>query len=505
MMQKFSFVTLYNVIGCAVVLLSTSAFGGQPMPHSPTNQLPTNQRPATQFPVTRLVATGDIMLAREVQREIQQKNGQSPWHNMQTFFAGADWVMGNFEAGISEQNNCEKTDHLCFSVPSKSLGYLKEAGFTALGIENNHSADTGQNARHQTSAAIIKAGMSALDYEQSPGFFRSHDHIFSFITLTNVPDKSGFKVDIPSNELRQKIRLAKSLSHWLIVNIHWGAELADWPQPNQKMMANWLIEQGVDVIIGHHPHVIQPAECIKGKPVFFSLGNHVFDQKYPQTKQGLIADCNVNESILSCGGVETTTPAHSSFPALSEKSKTDNALGNCRVQKSKSLIIDGYTIRPKLAHRQFMSGDLILEATQSGKKGWALAARHLLSAEPAQFLHQNKKENFLVTLETHQSSIDKELGPRPYVYKVTDHGLVAKWRGSALAWPLIDIALISTPDNNLDYLCALHRKDSFITLNPNTKETRTAVYQWNGFGFSGADEPALDNKCQRKFDSAQTE
>ena len=152
-----------------------------------------------------------------------------------------------------------------------------------------------------------------------------------------------------------------------------------------------------------------------------------------------------------------------------------------------------------------MSGDLILEATQSGKKGWALAARHLLSAEPAQFLHQNEKGNFLVTLETHQSSIDKELGPRPYVYKVTDHGLVAKWRGSALAWPLIDIALISTPGNHLDHLCALHRKDSFITLNPNTKETRTAVYQWNGFGFSGADEPALDNECQRKFDNTQTE
>lgn len=408
--------------------------------------------------------------------------------------------MGNFEAGISEQNNCATTDHLCFSVPSTMLNYLQKAGFTALGIENNHSADTGQNARQQTSAAIVNAGMSALGYEQSPGFFRSHDHIFSFITLTNVPDKTGFKVDAPSHDLRQKIRLAKSLSDWLIVNIHWGAELADWPQPNQKMMANWLIEQGVDVIIGHHPHVIQPVECVKGKPVFFSLGNHVFDQKYPQTKQGLIADCKVTKNLLLCNGIETTTPAHSSFPELSEQPKTYNALEHCGVPQSEPLLIDGYTIRPKLAHKQFMSGDLVLEATQSGKKGWVLAARHLLSAESAQFLHRDTNEHFLLTLENHHSSIDKEMGPRPYVYKVTEHGLVAKWRGSALAWPLIDAALIPAPDDRADYLCALHRKDSFIALNPDNTETRTSVYEWNGFGFSGTEDPSLDNQCLRKFD-----
>lgn len=451
-------------------------------------------------PTTRLVMTGDIMLAREVQREIQRKNNLSPWHGMKAFFNDADWVMGNFEAGVTDHNNCAATDHLCFAVPPRSLDYLKNAGFTALGIENNHSADTGENAREQTRAAIITAGMSALDYEHSPGFYRNHNYIFSFIALSNVADKNGFKIDVPSNELRQKIRLAKSLSDWLIVNIHWGAELADWPQPNQKAMAEWLIDQGVDVIIGHHPHVIQPVECIKGKPVFFSLGNHVFDQKYPQTKQGLIADCKAKDNELSCSGVQTVTPANSAFPVLAAKNLISiKNLEQCRVQKSKPLVIDHYQIRPKLAHKQFVDGDLVLEATQSGKKGWILAARQLLSAEPATFHHQQKEENFLVTLETHHSSIDKELGPRPYVYKVTDHGLVAKWRGSALAWPLIDAAVISEPDKNINYLCALHRKDSFITLNPDTSKTRTAVYQWNGFGFSGIENETLNKKCLTTF------
>jgi hypothetical protein len=457
-------------------------------------------------PTTRLVMTGDILLAREVQREIARKQEQSPWRAIKTYLNGADWVMGNFEASVSDEKTCPPTDHLCFVVPSKSLGYLKGAGFTAVGIENNHSADAGEHARQKTFSAITEAGISAIDYEHSPGFYRSHNHIISFIALSNVPDKSGFKIDIPAHELRQKIRLAKSFSDWLIINIHWGAELADWAQPNQKAMAAWLIDQGVDVIIGHHPHVVQPVECIKGKPVFFSLGNHVFDQKYPQTKRGLIADCKINANELSCTGTETLTPTNSAFPTLTNnKAIAAKILENCRVPNTKPLVIDGYTIRPKLAHKQFMSGDIVLEATMPGKKGWMLAARHLLSAEHAQFQHQDKEENFFVTLETHHSSIDKELGPRPYVYKVTDHGLVAKWRGSALAWPLIDAALLSTqgstPGSTLDYLCALHRKDSFITLNPDTKETRTAVYLWNGFGFSGVDEPVLDNECRKKFNN----
>lgn len=481
MTVTLSLASFCRIIGCSAMLL---------LPHFSF----------ADEPSTRLVMTGDIMLAREVQREIQRKNNQSPWRDMKAFFNDADWVMGNFEAGVSAHNNCAATDHLCFAVPPQSLDYLKDAGFTALGIENNHSADTGENARAQTRTAITAAGISAIDYEHSPGFYRSHNYIFSFITLSNVADKTGFKVDIPSNELRQKIRLAKSFSDWLIVNIHWGAELADWPQPNQKAMAEWLIDQGVDVIIGHHPHVIQPAECIKGKPVFFSLGNHVFDQKYPQTKQGLIADCKANTNELSCTGVKTTTPTNSAFPTLAPQNmESTNNLEKCSVQSTKPLVVDNYKIRPRLAHKQFISGDLILEATKPGKKGWILAARHLLSAEPAHFYHQQKEEEFLITLETHHSSIDKEMGPRPYVYKVTDHGLVAKWRGSALAWPLVDTAVISTPETNIDYLCALHRKDSFVTLDPNTTATRTAVYQWNGFGFSGMEDVTLNKECLNIF------
>jgi poly-gamma-glutamate synthesis protein (capsule biosynthesis protein) len=75
------------------------------------------------------------------------------------------------------------------------------------------------------------------------------------------------------------MRLARSLAELVVVYIHWGSELLDWPNTGQREAAGWLIQNGADVIVGHHPHVVQTPECVRGRPVFFSLGNHVFDQR----------------------------------------------------------------------------------------------------------------------------------------------------------------------------------------------------------------------------------
>jgi hypothetical protein len=94
-----------------------------------------------------------------------------------------------------------------------------------------------------------------------------------------------------------------------------------------------------------------------------------------------------------------------------------------------------------------------------------------------QKLAGSKGPDYLFTLEEHPSSIDGEEGVRPYVYEVLAGGLVARWRGSALAWPLLDAALLPEQDG---VLCALHRRDSFLVLQPTATGVRTAAYRWNG-------------------------
>jgi hypothetical protein len=81
---------------------------------------------------------------------------------------------------------------------------------------------------------------------------------------------------------------------------------------------------------------------------------------------------------------------------------------------------------------------------------------------------------------------------RPHVYDVGTRGLVARWRGTALAWPLID-AMVDAQGR----VCALHRGDSFIRLDPTDTTTRTMRYQWNGFGFSAV--PDRGRECSKMF------
>jgi poly-gamma-glutamate synthesis protein (capsule biosynthesis protein) len=149
-----------------------------------------------------------------------------------------------------------------------------------------------------------------------------------------------------------------------------------------------------------------------------------------------------------------------------------------------------------------VSGIFVLEGV-SAQEGaservlWRSPARSLLAIESGRLAPE--RPAMLFTIERHVSPIDDEDGPRPYVYDVTPHGLVARWRGSALAWPLLDATLIADATGRA-YVCALHRGDSFVMLdNADPAEPRTQVYAWNGFGFSGVADGDLTKRCAGKF------
>ena len=107
-----------------------------------------------------------------------------------------------------------------------------------------------------------------------------------------------------------------------------------------------------------------------------------------------------------------------------------------------------------------------------------------------------------LSLERHASPIDSERDPRPYMYEVGPHGFIARWRGSALAWPLLDAPLLPGSGG---VLCALHRLDSFLVLSPGSTGTRVAAYRWNGFGFDGIADPGIVSQCHVLLDEESVE
>jgi poly-gamma-glutamate synthesis protein (capsule biosynthesis protein) len=138
----------------------------------------------------------------------------------------------------------------------------------------------------------------------------------ALIAITTVPAADGGVQEVPSGRVLEKLRLAKSQAGLVIVSIHWGNELVPWPSGDQRKQAAWLIDNGADLVLGHHPHVIQAPQCIAGRPVFFSLGNHVFDQANPKTKEGVIADCLVTGGRLHCRAIRTHTSPGTTVPRL---------------------------------------------------------------------------------------------------------------------------------------------------------------------------------------------
>jgi poly-gamma-glutamate synthesis protein (capsule biosynthesis protein) len=436
----------------------------------------------------RLLFTGDIMTSRLVKVEMRDRKA-SPWADFAELFHSASLVGGNFEGAIGDDTACPPANKLCFAVAESSLKTIQQAGFHLVTAENNHSGDLGRGGRAQTTAAFQGSGLLALDFESSPQFFRFDRVTVAIVAITMIRAADGRVQQIPTVELAQKIRLARQLANLVVVSVHWGNELQDWPTDIQQQQARWLIEHGADLIVGHHPHVVQTPECVEGRPVFFSLGNHLFDQKYAETKEGLIADCKIHEGRLLCGGLSTHTDDGTAYPTLTGRSRSsDQALANCSPELGSGVQIGGAAIRPEPWAADQPANGIVLDGYLGDRLQWQSRRQQLVSL---QLVRTMASEPLLLSLERHPSSIDDEMGLRPYVYAIGPHGLVARWRGSALAWPLIDA--IATKEG---VLCALHRGDSFLLSDPETKATRIAAYRWNGFGFTGIETPS---ECKLAF------
>jgi hypothetical protein len=433
---------------------------------------------------------GDILLSRNVKEEFQTRK-TFPWENMKPLFHSADLVVGNLEGAVGDINDQVNSplDSPVFPIDPTDIPMLAEAGFKVLTIENNHSFDLGLTGKKNTVEALQKNGLIPSYLKNSPRFFTYKDVVISLISLNIVSGRDSSKNQIPSIEIEQKLRLARSLSNIVIVSIHWGSELLEWPNREQRETAGWLVKNGADIIIGSHPHVIQKPELIEGKPVFFSLGNHLFDQKYPHTKEGLVVDIRISNGKFSCNGILTHTQRNSFYPEISDTFDFQFEPIPYRINPLK---INGYTLKPKSV-TDACENNIILQAFQNNQLVWNSHPLSLFSVSSCKLDGENE---YLFALEKHFSNMDNEMNVRPYVYSLDNKGLIARWRGSALAWPLID-AQISPADKKV--LCALHRGDSFIKLDKSVKNTRIGAYKWNGFGFKGISDSIACKACEELY------
>jgi len=231
-------------------------------------------------PQTTLIAVGDIMLGRYCNVQmLQNKDFKYPFLKTADFISSADITFGNLEAPIVE--NCPTTETgMIFCSRPESVEGLKHAGFDILSIANNHILNYGQKGLDQTKSLLAQNNI----------FPSANDLIVKKTNNINFGFLSFDLLTYPNSPVLKKIKDSVSKVDILIVSLHWGNEYQKKPAEWQKTLAHQAVDAGAKIIIGHHPHVTQPAEKYNNGLVLYSLGNFVFDQPWSEeTKKGEIA------------------------------------------------------------------------------------------------------------------------------------------------------------------------------------------------------------------------
>jgi len=268
-----------------------------------------------------LIFVGDIMLSRAVNKKILEKEGNFhfPFLKVSSLLNEADIACGNLENPISDRGTRVGSIY-SFRADPEVVNGLRYAGFDCLSLANNHIWDYGSQALVDTltylsSSSISGIGAGINEKEaNSAKFIDRKGSRFAFLAYTDLyPETLYADEDSPgisrfSEEVMQKeIAYIKNnkLADIITVLLHWGVEYESRSRKSQQVLARSLIDSGANLVIGHHPHVVQETERYKDGFIAYSLGNFVFDQNFStSTMTGLALKVEViNSSIKNVTGI----------------------------------------------------------------------------------------------------------------------------------------------------------------------------------------------------------
>ncbi|KKQ86536.1 MAG: Capsule biosynthesis protein CapA [Berkelbacteria bacterium GW2011_GWA2_38_9] len=283
----------------------------------------------------RLLFVGDIMLSRGVADQINRNQDYIyPFQDVKDFLKSADVTFGNLEGPISDRGT--ELGHLySFRALPKSIDGLTAAGFDILSLANNHAFDWGIEALTDTTHRlrtqkinVVGAGQNFQEAYQ-PTILNIKGQKIAFLAATDIPPenaeatltKAGIAWMKPEI-ISQEIQKLKSKVDLIIVSMHSGKEYQNRSNTSQQKFARLMIDAGANLVIGHHPHVIQEYEKYKNGHVFYSLGNFVFDQNWSdQTSIGQVVEISIKQRILSINTYQAQISKSTFQPQISQNSK----------------------------------------------------------------------------------------------------------------------------------------------------------------------------------------
>jgi poly-gamma-glutamate synthesis protein (capsule biosynthesis protein) len=277
--------------------------------------------PDEQLPV-KLVMVGDIMMDRGVKRSIDANFGGDfsvLFANTQ-YLKDADIAFGNLEGPIAESGR-NVGSRFSFRMMPVVAGTLGDAGFDVVSFANNHVGDWDRSAFDETllqlKEAQIQYAGAGTNYADAttPRVIDVRGMKIGFLAATDVgpnwlkatDTKPGILL-ASDPKLPEIIATAKQSVDILVMSFHWGNEYSP-ANARQQKFAYTSIDAGADIVVGHHPHVMEKVEEYNGKLIYYSLGNYIFDQYFSEhTMRGMVATVTIDPETKAMTHTEQVSP-----------------------------------------------------------------------------------------------------------------------------------------------------------------------------------------------------
>jgi poly-gamma-glutamate synthesis protein (capsule biosynthesis protein) len=257
--------------------------------------------PAPREECITIGAVGDLMLGNRTEPFLKEFGPDYPFGDVMPFLRKADVVVGNLESPISTRGKAVENKKFTLRAGPIAAEALQKAGIRVVTLANNHSMDFGPLALQDTLAILGENGIlptgAGMDLEdaRAPAIVKVKGKTLAFLSYSltfpleffasakrpgTAPGYAEFvKADI------EKIRPA---ADYVVVSFHWGAELMTTAKDYQIELGHQAVDWGADLVLGHHPHVLQELEVYRGRLIAYSLGNFVFGSESNRTNFSMI-------------------------------------------------------------------------------------------------------------------------------------------------------------------------------------------------------------------------
>lgn len=236
----------------------------------------------------QLISVGDISF----KGRFEDNPSDSLLNEMRPFFCSADMVIANLESPLVDQSMDSVPGKCTLRGSTKWATILKQMGVGLVSVANNHMMDFGEQGLFSTIKALDDAGIMHVGAGRnrheacSPVVVEISQKKVAFFGRSSVEvssrcyagDQSPGVAYLQEDELLDTIKNVQENVDIIVVMLHWGIENYSYPSPSQRILAKKIIEAGANVLIGHHPHVLQGEEYIYNSVVSYSGGNFIFDE-----------------------------------------------------------------------------------------------------------------------------------------------------------------------------------------------------------------------------------